>query len=616
MRGNRQIMRRYSFSLGGLALGCAVAQAACSSSSGGSGNNVQCGPGTALDASVCYVSSGGGETVEGGVDGSNPGDDGGAQTSGITFAGALAAAPASTTALFVTWGAASSAALPDGGGAFTYRVYVANAPGQENFAVPTVVSAPGATSVVIDNGLTASTKYYVVVRAVDAAGREDTNTVEQSATLQADITSPLFAGVTSVTPAPEAGLTIAWAPATDDLTPAAALVYDIYLSPTAGGENLNLPNAVSLPGAMSITVAGLSLASTTYYVVVRAVDAAGNVDLSPESVIELSGKTGTDDVAPVFGGCSSATQVDAQSIAVTWQGATDNSTPAVQIAYDVFAATTEGGQDFTHPSKTFVASGSDVLTGGLVDGLKSGTTYYLVCRARDLSSNEDQNTFARVATTAIDSVPPMFAGVTGVRNITPTTVDLYWSAPATDDQTPTSQIVYLAYQATAAGGEMLGDAGAPVATSDPGATSMTISGLKPATTYYWVVRAQDRAGNTEQDTHETTATTQVSFSQNVVGVLGTHCAITGCHIPGSPPNGLIMTPSQAYQNLVGVTVVESPNYLRVDPSNAADSYIYLKVSSASPPVGTRMPPPATDDVLSAAEIKIIQDWINQGALQN
>ncbi|HEX4445208.1 MAG TPA: fibronectin type III domain-containing protein, partial [Polyangiaceae bacterium] len=443
-------MRRSSFSLGGLALGCAVAQAACSSSSGGAGNNVHCGPGTALDASVCYV-SGSGETVEGGVDGSIVGDDGG-PTAPVTFAGALSAAPASTTALFVTWGAASTAALPDGGGVFTYRVYVATAPGLENFGAPTVVSAPGATSIVIDNGLTASTKYYVVVRAVDASGHEDTNTVEQSATLQADITAPLFAGVTSVTPAPEAGLTIAWAAATDDLTPAAAIVYDIYLSTTAHGENLNLPDAVSLPGATSITVGGLAQASTAYYVVVRAVDAAGNVDLSPESVIELSGMTGPDDVAPVFGGCTSATQVDAQSIAVTWQGATDNSTPAAQIAYDVFAATTEGGQDFSHPSKTFVSADSTILSGGLVDGLKSGTTYYLVCRARDLSSNEDQNTFARVATTAIDSVPPMFAGVTGARNITPTTVDLYWNAPASDDQTPVSQIVYLAYQASTAGG--------------------------------------------------------------------------------------------------------------------------------------------------------------------
>jgi hypothetical protein len=606
-------MRRHSFSLGGLALACALGQAACSSSSGG-GDNVRCGPGTVLDASVCYA-PGAGETLEAGIDGAS-GDDGGAQMSPVTFAGALAVAPASATALFVTWGAASSAALPDGGGVFTYRVYLATAPGAENFAAPTVVSAPGATSIVIDSGLMTNTKYYVVVRAVDAAGHEDTNVVEQSATTQVDTTPPLFSGVTSVAPAPEAGLTITWAPATDDLTPAPAIVYDVYLATTAGGENLNLPNAVSAPGATSITVTGLPLVSTMYYVVVRAVDAAGNVDLSPEDVIEKSGMSGTDDVAPVFSGCTSATQVDAQSIAVTWQGATDNSTPPLQIAYDVFAATTEGGQDFTHPTQTFIATGTDLLTGGLVDGLKSGTTYYVVCRARDLSGNEDQNTFARVATTAIDTTPPVFAGVTSVDQVAPTSVRLNWAVPATDNETPTSQIVYLAYQSKTAGGEVYGDAGAPVATSMPGDSNLTVTGLTPDTKYYWVVRAEDRAGNIEQDMTEISATTAVSFSVNVVAVLGSHCAVTGCHVPGSPPNGLVMTPSQAYQNLVGVTVVESPGYKRVDPGNASDSYIYLKVSSASPPAGTQMPPPATGDSLSAVEIGIIRDWINQGALQN
>jgi hypothetical protein len=244
-----------------------------------------------------------------------------------------------------------------------------------------------------------------------------------------------------------------------------------------------------------------------------------------------------------------------------------------------------------------------------------------VCRARDLTGNEDKNTFARVATTAVDSKPPTFGGATGVRSVQPTSVQLYWDTPASDDQTPVAQIVYVAYQATTMGGEIVGDAGTPVATSDPGATSMTITGLQPATQYYWIVRAQDRAGNTETNKAEVSATTQVSFSQNIVVILGTHCAVVGCHVPGSPPNGLIMTPNQAYSNLVGVSAVEEPAYLRVDPGNASDSLIYLKTSAYStgvaPPGGyLPMPPPVTMDQLSAAELQVLVDWINQGALQN
>jgi hypothetical protein len=603
-------MRRLSNCFNGIALVAVVAggAAAACGSSGTSGNNVTCGPGTSLDGSVCYGGVGAAPidgAIEGGGDASSP----------VTFVGATSLAPASTTALLVTWGSATDAASLDAGALFTYRVYLATSPGGENFSAPTVESAPGATSVVIDTGLSAATKYYVVVRAVDAAGHEDTNTSEQSATTQVDTMPPAFEGVTAVASAPEASLTISWQAALDDLTPAQGIVYEVFLATTAGAENLNLPDAVSKPGATSLTVSGLSQASTTYYVVVRAVDAAGNVDTSLESVVEKSGMSGSDGVAPVFSGCSSAASVDAQSITVTWQSATDNSTPAAQIVYDVFAAPTQGGQDFSHPSKTFTSTDGTALTGGLVDGLKSGTTYYVVCRARDLSANEDQNTFARVATTAVDSVPPTFAGVSGVRNATPTSVELYWNTQATDDQTPSDSIVYVAYQSSTSNGEVFGDAGAPVATSLPGATSMPITGLNPATTYYWVVRAEDRAGNIEADVTQTSATTLVSFSQNVVVVLGQHCAVVGCHIPGSPPNGLVMTPSQAYSNLVGVPVVEYSTLFRVKPGDAADSYVYLKVTNTAPS-GTQMPPPSTGDSLSTAEINILKDWINEGALQN
>src|ERR1700679_3273830 len=152
-------MRRLSNCFNGIALVAVVASgaAAACGSSGTSGNNVTCGPGTSLDGSVCY--GGGGATVDGSVDG---GGDASAQ---FTFAGATSLAPASATALLVTWD--SRAASLDGGALPT-------SPGGENFSAPTVESAPGAASVVIDSGLTANTKYYVVVRAVDATGHEDT----------------------------------------------------------------------------------------------------------------------------------------------------------------------------------------------------------------------------------------------------------------------------------------------------------------------------------------------------------------------------------------------------------------------------------------------------------
>jgi hypothetical protein len=445
-----------------------------------------------------------------------------------------------------------------------------------------------------------------------------------SAMTQADTIPPVFGGVTSVTTAPEASLTVAWSPATDNLTPTAGIVYDVFLSTTSGGENLNLPDAVSAPGATSVTITGLPNASTTYYLIVRAVDAAGNVDTNPEDTIELSGMSGSDTLPPVFAGCASAVGVDAQSIAVTWTPATDNSTPPSLIAYDVFASTTEGGWDFNTPTATFTASAGAILSGATVQGLAAGTTYYLVCRARDLSNNEDQNTFTRVATTLVDLLPPSFEGVSSVSNITSSSVQLNWNVPAADSQTPTGEIVYLVYQATTSGGEIFGDAGVfevdaglpgePVAISTPGASSVQVTGLASGTTYYWIVRAENRARLTDDNTAETSATTLESFSNNVIPILENNCAITGCHVPGTAPNGLVMTPSQAYTDLVGVTVVEDPSYVRVYPGVATMSYMYLKISESTPPAGVRMP--ADGDYLDQTDIDTIMNWINQGALNN
>jgi hypothetical protein len=629
-----------------VSLGAAVTGIACSGDdSSNHGNNVTCGPGTLLDASVCYgqpgMTTSDDASVDTGVPMMTPDattveasvvDDSGmeAAPTGPTFGGATALAPASPASLLVTWKAATEAGVD--ASAFSYHVYLATSAGGENFAAPTATSAPGSTSFVLDKSLNASTKYYVVVRAVDPAGHEDGNSVEQSATTQVDITPPLFEGVTAVMPAPEASLAISWQPATDDLTPAAGIVYDVFLSTTQGGENLNVPDAVSPPGATSITISGLPQPNTTYYVVVRAVDAAGNVDTSPEGVIEKSAKSGTDDLPPVFSGCQSATKIDAQSIAVTWDPATDNSTPAGQIAYDVYAATTQGGQDFTHPTKQFLAVGGVPPIGGLVDGLNPGTTYYLVCRARDLSGNEDQNIFARVASTAVDSTPPIFAGATGVSHVTATSAEIDWS-PGTDDQTPSSEIVYLVYGASTSGGETFGDAGSPVGVSMPGASSITLANLTPNTTYYWVVLAEDRAGNISAlpvisdagtgneagavgPPGEVSATTLFSFSRNVAGIFGQHCAVAQCHIAGGPPPfGLVLAPAVSYMDLVNVPVGEIAGYTRVVPGSSATSYVYLKIHP-SPPHGSQMPPSSTGDSLSATEISTIGSWIDQGALDN
>jgi hypothetical protein len=102
-----------------------------------------------------------------------------------------------------------------------------------------------------------------------------------------------------------------------------------------------------------------------------------------------------------------------------------------------------------------------------------------------------------------DDAPPVFAGLKSAMACTPgperpgekTQYHLRWD-PAHDNVTPASQIVYDIFMANAPGGENFAK---PRWTSKPGATAFTTPGLLSSQTFYFVVRARDRAGNEDQN---------------------------------------------------------------------------------------------------------------------
>jgi hypothetical protein len=102
-----------------------------------------------------------------------------------------------------------------------------------------------------------------------------------------------------------------------------------------------------------------------------------------------------------------------------------------------------------------------------------------------------------------DNIPPAFAGLKSATTCVPgpigggrtTSYHLSWD-PATDNRTPSSQIVYDVYQASTAGGE---DFSAPTYTTPAGTTSFDTPPLPVDTTFYFVVRARDRAGNSDSN---------------------------------------------------------------------------------------------------------------------
>ena len=121
----------------------------------------------------------------------------------------------------------------------------------------------------------------------------------------------------------------------------------------------------------------------------------GALSLSPSA----SAVAKRDTIAPTFAGVKSATTCipgpigggGTSSYHLDWDSATDNTTPSRQIVYDVYQASTVGGEDFSEPTYTTAAGATSFDT----PPLPTGETFYFVVRARDKAGNSDSNTVER-----------------------------------------------------------------------------------------------------------------------------------------------------------------------------------------------------------------------------
>lgn len=113
-----------------------------------------------------------------------------------------------------------------------------------------------------------------------------------------------------------------------------------------------------------------------------------------------------------------ATALSHSSIKLDWTHGTDNVTTASYMRYDIYQATTSGGQNFSAPPN-YTIRGTNTAT---ISGLNASTTYYFVVRARDEQGNRESNTTEVSATTPADTTPPVVATFTPANGATYSTV--------------------------------------------------------------------------------------------------------------------------------------------------------------------------------------------------
>ena len=110
----------------------------------------------------------------------------------------------------------------------------------------------------------------------------------------------------------------------------------------------------------------------------------------------------------------------------------------------------------------------------------------------------------------------------------------------------------------------------------------------------------------------------VSFANDIQPIFNALC--TSCHSPGFPTNTIVgiqmvLTPGDAFDSLVNQKSVQDPSLTLVIPGDSANSLLFQKVASDTPPVGATMPL-VGGRRLNSTELALVRDWIDQGAMNN
>ncbi|MCC7381707.1 MAG: hypothetical protein IT384_07735 [Deltaproteobacteria bacterium] len=304
---------------------------------------------------------------------------------------ASAALTRSATAAILAWAPAQDDTTAPG--AIVYEVFESSASRAQDFTRPArLVTSAGALRAELP-GLTPSTPYCWVVRARDAAGNRDSNTVERC------LTTPAAACI-------DYGMVVQ--PIFDrhcirchsGAAPPQNLRLDSFAGVIAGGRTGS--EVVACQPTSSLLYMKISSGAPPVgvrmpqdgppYLAQSQIDAIAQwigegarsscADPSPCS----------DQTPPTFAGLATAQLTRSATAArLCWSAGSDDSTPSSALHYDVFQSTTPGGEDFVRPPRAT----TDGVTCTEIGGLTPLSQYCWIVRARDLAGNRDANTVER-----------------------------------------------------------------------------------------------------------------------------------------------------------------------------------------------------------------------------
>ncbi|HDS30820.1 MAG TPA: hypothetical protein ENN67_07225 [Firmicutes bacterium] len=378
----------------------------------------------------------------------------------------ITAANAQDKAVQVLYGTASDPQVP-----VTYNVYWSDS-SPIDFDTADMINDTGSPTIVpnLDNFKT----YYFAVRAIDAVGAEDDNTVEKSAIPNGPPEWIDTVGIQSTVPG-NGSVTVTYGEATDIDLP---IVYNIYYSETTPINFMTAPNETDPDGSPS-TISGLDNGKN-YYFAVRAEDSLGNEE---QNTVELPG---TPNSAPTWLndeiGVLGLIPFDEQ-VTVFYGKAIDDDPP---VTYYIYYSKTTPIPFATAPYVTTTEDSPKVVT-----GLDNFDTYYFAVRAQDGLGIMDQNT---VTLSTIPNPAPVWDTTIGIQSLEPQNQTLIaFYGTATDIDAPVTYHVYYTENETV-------DFDTDPYILDPAGSPTPIPGLANGFTYTVAVRAVDSWGHEDQNT--------------------------------------------------------------------------------------------------------------------
>lgn len=374
------------------------------------------------------------------------------------------------------------------------------------FGEPSPQAAGSAESFEV-TGLTPATTYYFAIKTADENLNWSglSNIASQSTTAETIAPSPItdFA-VGSPT---ASTLTLTWTASGDDGTSGTASVYDIrYSTSTITEASWNSATQVSgepAPSASgsaeSFAVTGLSQ-STTYYFAIKVADEVPN--WSGLSNIP-NGATLTADTPPATIANLGLSNPTDNSLTLSWTAPGADGASGTASEYDIRyynTAITVGNWDAAEE----VAGEPSPRPGGsletfVLNGLESGTTYYVAIKARDANYNWSGISNSPGASTSQDATPPQAVATLDAVLPSRNSLTLVWLAPGDDGAVGTASEYDLRYSTSpiteANWGSVLQVNNEPSPSAAGTPESLTVVGLSEATTYYFALKAADEIPN-------------------------------------------------------------------------------------------------------------------------